>query len=71
MKIYYIKCPDCKYSFHCDAGLYGQDLPRHCPRCDAYFDLKEIKAHGPPKGTAFGGLSKPIREVIYLPDRKV
>lgn len=43
MKIYYMKCPDCKNSFHCDASLYGLDLPRHCPHCDAYFDPEEKK----------------------------
>jgi hypothetical protein len=70
VKIYYLDCPDCKNSFHCDASLYGLDLPRHCPHCDAYFNPEEKKALGPPRGTAFVGLSKPIRETIYLPKQK-
>ena len=68
MKIYYMKCPGCKNSFHCDANLYGLDLPRHCPHCDAYFAPEEKKTPRAPRGTVFVGLSKPIHKVIYLPD---
>jgi len=71
MKIYFLTCPDCNKTFHCDANLYGLDLPRHCPHCDAYFDPEEKEAPVPPRGTVFAGLSKPLREVIYLPVRKV
>jgi hypothetical protein len=67
MKIYYVNCPHCKRSFHCDLNLQGLDVPRHCPHCDAYFDLVEEKTGRLPKGTAFMGLSKIDRKVFYLP----
>lgn len=67
MEIYYVNCPHCKGSFHCDVNLQGLDLPRHCPHCDAYFDLEEEKARRPPKGTSFMGLSRVDREILYIP----
>ena len=67
MEIYYVNCPQCKKSFHCDANLLGLDIPLHCPYCDLYFELEEEKGKRPPKGTAFMGLSRIDRDILYIP----
>jgi len=67
MKIHYVTCPQCKKSFHCDANLLGLDIPLHCPSCDLYFEPEEEKGKRPPKGTAFMGLSRIDRDILYLP----
>jgi hypothetical protein len=68
MEIFYVSCPQCKKSFHCDANLLGLDIPLHCPSCDLYFDPEEKKGKQPPnKGTAFVGLSRIDRKILYIP----
>lgn len=67
MEIYYVTCPQCKKSFHCDANLLGLGIPLHCPYCDLYFEPEEEKGKRPPKGTAFMGLSRIDRDILYLP----
>jgi len=70
MEIYYVNCPHCEKSFHCDANLSGLNLPRHCPHCDLYFDPEEERARRSPRGTAFTGISRIDREIIYIPGEK-
>lgn len=67
MEIFYVSCPQCKKSFHCDANLLGLDIPLHCPHCDLYFDPEEKKREQAPEGTAFSGLSRIDRKILYLP----
>jgi hypothetical protein len=67
MEIAYVKCPKCKKSFHCDANLLGLAIPLHCPLCDLYFEPQGAEGKKPMGGTAFLGLSKIDRQVIYLP----
>jgi hypothetical protein len=61
------KLPALQKKLSFNLNLQGLDVPRHCPHCDAYFDLVEEKTGRLPKGTAFMGLSKIDREVFYLP----
>lgn len=67
MDIIYVKCPQCAQSFHCDANLLGLSIPLHCPHCDLYFEPQGTEGKKPMGGTAFMGLSRIDRRVIYLP----
>jgi len=67
MDIIYVKCPQCSQSFHCDAHLPELPIPLHCPHCDLYFEPYRTKGKKPMGGTAFMGLAKIDRKVIYLP----
>jgi len=67
MDIIYVKCPKCGQKFHCDTNLLGLSIPLHCPYCDSYFEPQEDEGKKPTGGTAFMGLSKINRKIIYLP----
>jgi len=67
MEIYYANCPRCQKSFHRDANLLDLDIPLHCPHCDLYFEQEREEGRRSPKGTAFMGLSRIDRQIIYLP----
>jgi hypothetical protein len=69
MDVYFLNCPRCRKSFHCDANLQGFTIPRHCPHCDHYFQADEDKKGGMPKGTAFGSLTKIDGDTFYLPEK--
>jgi len=67
MEIYYASCPRCRGSFHRDANLLDLNIPLHCPHCDLYFEEEREEGRGSPAGTAFMGLSRIDRQIIYLP----
>ncbi|MBU1208605.1 MAG: hypothetical protein KKH04_17050 [Proteobacteria bacterium] len=67
MEIYYASCPRCQKSFHRDANLLGLNIPLHCPHCDLYFEQEPEEGRRSAKGTAFMGLARIDRQIIYLP----
>ncbi|MBM4330643.1 MAG: hypothetical protein FJ117_05345 [Deltaproteobacteria bacterium] len=71
MDIAYVKCPQCAQSFHCDAHLLELTISLHCPHCDLYFEPQGAEKKKAMGGTAFIGLAKIDRQIIYLPSSAV